>query len=324
MQADTLFTIKRILTENFEEFADSLIEECDRAYINTEVTRLPIPERRSLISYSVKRYLAILEGKGATELDASIYYPHALDPNTSSAHFGFLNCLENDSFLFRHLVSFVWDKAGKDSDMKEVVMQLLLAYKTYTLKNMTDQLEALQRKADATLAEQISRERDTVTRSIRKNLMIETQQLQAKTRRLLDNLESSSESMRPELVGLLCLESDLVDSVLSVEQNRPSSDFADCSHGEALENNSSIADPNEPYGQRFVALTAREHEIAKLIGQGKNNKTIAEELSISEYTVKNHLRSIYQKLGMSNRSQLAASYAHKQTMQIGIRSHETP
>ena len=55
-------------------------------------------------------------------------------------------------------------------------------------------------------------------------------------------------------------------------------------------------------------LSHRETEVLQLVAQGKRNKDIAEELFISENTVKTHLRNIMDKLHMANRSQ-AAAYA---------------
>lgn len=51
-------------------------------------------------------------------------------------------------------------------------------------------------------------------------------------------------------------------------------------------------------------LTEREAEIARLAADGMRNKEIAETLCISEYTVKNHLSVIYQKLNIDRRSKL--------------------
>ncbi|MBP7526452.1 MAG: response regulator transcription factor [Syntrophorhabdaceae bacterium] len=51
-------------------------------------------------------------------------------------------------------------------------------------------------------------------------------------------------------------------------------------------------------------LSRREMEIAGLICEGLKNREIGEKLFISEYTVENHLRSIYQKMDVSNRTSL--------------------
>lgn len=55
-------------------------------------------------------------------------------------------------------------------------------------------------------------------------------------------------------------------------------------------------------------LTSRESEVAQCIAQGKCDKLIARDLNISTYTVKNHLRNIFNKLQISDRFQLALIY----------------
>ena len=57
-------------------------------------------------------------------------------------------------------------------------------------------------------------------------------------------------------------------------------------------------------------LTQREYEVLMLIAEGHNNKEIAEELFISEKTVKNHVSNIFRKINVSDRTQ-AAIYAFK-------------
>jgi DNA-binding CsgD family transcriptional regulator len=53
-------------------------------------------------------------------------------------------------------------------------------------------------------------------------------------------------------------------------------------------------------------LGAREHEVARLLGAGLQNKEIAAMLGTSVHTVRNQVRRIYEKLGVSSRLQLAA------------------
>jgi DNA-binding CsgD family transcriptional regulator len=55
----------------------------------------------------------------------------------------------------------------------------------------------------------------------------------------------------------------------------------------------------------LVGLTPRESEVAQQISLGKTNGEIATALRVSTHTVANHLRHIYDKLGLTNRSQLA-------------------
>jgi DNA-binding NarL/FixJ family response regulator len=53
------------------------------------------------------------------------------------------------------------------------------------------------------------------------------------------------------------------------------------------------------------SLTPREHEVLRLVGEGKRNPEIARELFISENTVKTHISSLMRKLEIEDRLQLA-------------------
>lgn len=52
-------------------------------------------------------------------------------------------------------------------------------------------------------------------------------------------------------------------------------------------------------------LTSREFEISQLVARGKTNRAIAAFLCVSQRTVENHLYSIYSKLEVSSRTELA-------------------
>jgi DNA-binding NarL/FixJ family response regulator len=54
-----------------------------------------------------------------------------------------------------------------------------------------------------------------------------------------------------------------------------------------------------------AALTPREHEVLELLVLGSDNAEIARRLQISQHTVKNHVSSILDKLGVENRIQAA-------------------
>lgn len=55
------------------------------------------------------------------------------------------------------------------------------------------------------------------------------------------------------------------------------------------------------------ALSERERQVAMLILEGLSSKEIATKLTVSVRTVSNHLQSIYLKLGISRRTDLAAA-----------------
>jgi DNA-binding NarL/FixJ family response regulator len=52
-------------------------------------------------------------------------------------------------------------------------------------------------------------------------------------------------------------------------------------------------------------LSAKQEEVLRLLRQGQSNKVIANQLGMSEATVKVHLRCIMRKLGVANRTQVA-------------------
>jgi two-component system response regulator DegU len=66
--------------------------------------------------------------------------------------------------------------------------------------------------------------------------------------------------------------------------------------------------PKERRGSDDPGLTERELEVLKLVGQGASNREIAAALFISEKTAKNHMTHIFEKIGVSDRTQ-AALYA---------------
>ncbi len=64
--------------------------------------------------------------------------------------------------------------------------------------------------------------------------------------------------------------------------------------------------PRRALKQHFGGLTSREREVARLVAQGKSNRTIADELVIGVSTVEAHITHIFTKLGFSSRAQIAA------------------
>src|SRR5271155_6094500 len=77
-----------------------------------------------------------------------------------------------------------------------------------------------------------------------------------------------------------------------------------------------FASPNDPGGGTGKArerspLSTREREIVQLVAQGYKNQEMAEKMFISEQTVKNHLHNIFDKLGVSDRLELALYAIHK-------------
>jgi len=71
------------------------------------------------------------------------------------------------------------------------------------------------------------------------------------------------------------------------------------------------AAPNNGRARERLPLSQREREIVTLVAQGFKNKEMAEKMFISEQTVKNHLHNIFDKLGVSDRLELALYAIHR-------------
>ncbi|WP_028659069.1 response regulator [Nocardioides insulae] len=58
---------------------------------------------------------------------------------------------------------------------------------------------------------------------------------------------------------------------------------------------------------RSAQLSAREREVLVLVARGRANRAIAQELFVSEATVKTHLGHVYEKLGVTDRAAAVAT-----------------
>jgi CRP-like cAMP-binding protein len=61
--------------------------------------------------------------------------------------------------------------------------------------------------------------------------------------------------------------------------------------------------PELPFG----TLTSTERRVASLVARGLTNREVADELSLSHYTVQSHLKKVYPKLGVRSRVELASA-----------------
>ena len=76
---------------------------------------------------------------------------------------------------------------------------------------------------------------------------------------------------------------------------------------------------DDPEAAKIASLTPRERQIVTLVTEGLKNAGIADRLSISEATARNHLTSVLDKLELDNRFQLAV-YAFRK----GLVSYPQP
>ena len=68
--------------------------------------------------------------------------------------------------------------------------------------------------------------------------------------------------------------------------------------------NAKMIDRNKD-NEKLEKLTKRELQVLKLLSIGKLNRQVAEELDISERTVKNHVSNIFKKIDVKDRTQAA-------------------
>ncbi len=79
--------------------------------------------------------------------------------------------------------------------------------------------------------------------------------------------------------------------------------------------NAKIAPIPDPTGANVLErLTPKELQIVALISEGCKNREIATQLATKEQVVKNYLRSIYDKIGVSDRLELALFTMHHRTL----------
>ncbi|MEQ9143995.1 MAG: response regulator transcription factor [Parvibaculaceae bacterium] len=75
-----------------------------------------------------------------------------------------------------------------------------------------------------------------------------------------------------------------------------------------------LAQDAREQGRKSI-LSARELQVLECLSDGQSNKVIAGSLSISEDTVKTHLRSLYEKLGASDRAHAVAIALRQQLIE---------
>lgn len=59
-------------------------------------------------------------------------------------------------------------------------------------------------------------------------------------------------------------------------------------------------------GNKLITLTNKEREVLIEVSKGKSNRKIAKDIFFSEYTVRNYVSSLLNKLGLTSRVQLAS------------------
>lgn len=71
------------------------------------------------------------------------------------------------------------------------------------------------------------------------------------------------------------------------------------------------------FGEILAALSPRQREVVTLVAEGRSNREIAKQLSLSEGTVKNHVSTVLDLVGVADRTKLAVLYVRHQTSADG-------
>lgn len=81
--------------------------------------------------------------------------------------------------------------------------------------------------------------------------------------------------------------------------------------------------PEKLYSYNCAVLTEREREVMMLICKGMKNKVIAENLFITETTVRHHLTSIFEKLNVNSRLELVVHAFNEKLVEIPLETMQT-
>ncbi|MDQ6834153.1 MAG: response regulator transcription factor [Chloroflexota bacterium] len=125
-----------------------------------------------------------------------------------------------------------------------------------------------------------------------------------------------AEAIQAGAVGFLLKEveaDDLIKAVRGAARGEPQL------HPDAARMLMGLATRPKPAPDHAATLTDRERDVIALLAEGRSNKQIARELSISETTVKGHVANILGKLALADRTQ-AAVYAVRNGLAREVRS----
>jgi two-component system, NarL family, nitrate/nitrite response regulator NarL len=78
-----------------------------------------------------------------------------------------------------------------------------------------------------------------------------------------------------------------------------------------------------PKFSKTTLLTKREEEVARLVAAGLSNRGVSEKLGLSRHTVKNYLSRVFEKLDISNRTELLL-YILSQTKPLKAENNQIP
>jgi len=131
---------------------------------------------------------------------------------------------------------------------------------------------------------------------------------EARVLMLIDSLERAAvvEAFRAGALGVFPREGSFGDLYAGIRKVSTGQIWADNEQLQYLvESIGSAGTPGITDARGNALLTRREQSLVDLVAQGRTNRDISRELHLSEHTVRNYLFRIFNKLGTSNRLELA-------------------
>lgn len=129
----------------------------------------------------------------------------------------------------------------------------------------------------------------------------------------LDNEEDAVKAVRLGTMGILHRESTVRNLTECIRRTEAGGDCVDAHLTRAASQPAAAAVIPTTLPQNASPLSHRERQVVDLVSQGFKNREIAQRMFISEQTVKNHLHNIFDKVGVSDRLELALYAIHKST-----------
>ena len=122
---------------------------------------------------------------------------------------------------------------------------------------------------------------------------------------LLENIcsERYMQASKINIEGYILKTADLDKLLYSIREVNGGVIFIDENIEKELKHSNEFINISKIENQKLNILSQREFEILRLVSSGLKNKAIAEQLYISEKTVKNHLTRIFKKLEVKDRVQ---------------------
>ncbi len=305
--------IYRIYQLNKDEIVQRVLIEEDVRIPWTELACLPTNARVHWIEDGWECYFSCLRN-GEPVRPGTSYLPSSSVPTSSPVDepvadlaAGLTNVMERCPFFIQTLSSYLVRAFSKDPDYLCSVLDVF--YEGATLYTEGYMLALIDAFGEA-LAEKVGREvSDAVEAASRTSLAV-VGKAQALIQKALDAEAAAPTDER--------VNSALIEATCTIAAIK--NDLADTARAQAHTDAAHPApcpDKSVPsYAARMLeTLSGRERDVLAGVAQGLTNTEIADRLSLSPHTVRNHISHILQKTGLRNRSQLATLFAWEQALQ---------